>query len=181
MKLVRPVALAAAVLLGGCGGGDSYAADVCGALDRWVQSVNGSLAELRQGTEDRDSVSQERRALLQHLEDVEEANAGLREDLGGTGTSPEQEQVVDRLVALVDEADRAVQRIRADVEALDTQRLQEFRETVGPLLGNRLGGIIRRVLGAPAEAGGDLGPAFEDEPACDEILLPAGTEGGGPA
>lgn len=178
-RRLGPVALAVLVAMSGCGDseGGGYAATVCTALDGWVESVNGSLAELREGTEDRDTISQEQRAVFRHLDDVEAANAQLREDLGGSGTSPEEEQLTGRLVALVDESDRAVAEIRERVEDLDTKQVQGFRETVGPLLGQRLGGVIRRVLGSPSQAGGDLGAAFEEEPACDDVLLP-GAQGG---
>lgn len=182
MRRLGPIALGVVVAMSGCGDGGSgdYAATVCTALDGWVDSVNGSLAELREGTEDRDTISQERRAVFRHLDDVEAANAQLREELGAAGASPDEEQLNGRLVALVNEADRAVGQIVDTVQDLQTQSVQQFRATVGPLLGERLGGVIRRLLSAPPEAGGDLATAFEEEPACDEVLLP-GPEGRGPA
>jgi hypothetical protein len=173
--------------LAGCGppAGSDYAAAVCTDVGRWVRSVNTSLDQLRVGAEDRTSVGEERRAFLDHLDDVESATAAVTRDLREAGAPDVTggRRFADTLVVLADRVGQAVDEVRAQVDDLPGT-LRRFRSEAGALLGGRLGGAIRELLGslAPSSAG-ELGEVFREEPACRGVLpdeAPGGPGGENP-
>ena len=183
-RRLTALGLVVGVLTLGCGasqGTRDYAAAVCGEIDAWVEAVNSSLRELSQGVKDRDSVAQEREAVVQHLDDVEIATEGSISRLRRVPTSGVEgaDALTVRLVGLLEHTVSVTRSVRQDVRAIDDQGLQAFREAVGPLLGRRVGGAIRRVLSAPTDpAARDIADGFRDEPGCQDVLSPGQQETG---
>jgi hypothetical protein len=70
-----------------------------------------------------------------------------------------------------------VSQVRDRVEGFDGD-VVAFRDAIGPLLGQRLDGIIRRLLAAPVQGDDDLRAGFEEEPACQGVVLEGAPEGG---
>jgi hypothetical protein len=170
-------------VLAGCGppAGSDYAAAVCTDVDRWVRSVNTSLDRLRTGAEDRTSVGQERRAFLDHLDDVESATEAVARDLreAGAPDATGGRRFADTLVLLADRVGQAVDEVRAQVDDLPGN-LRRFRSEAGSLLGVRLGGAIRELLQSLApSAAGELRDAFREEPVCRGVLPDEASDGAG--
>ena len=142
--------------------------------------MNSSLDRLREGVEGRTSVADERRAFLDHLEEVEAATEAITHDLREAGVPDVTggREFADRLVILAGRVGQAIDEVRARVDDLPTN-LQRFRTEAGALLGERLGGAIRELLGslAPSSAG-ELADAFREEPACRDVR-PGDAPGGG--
>jgi hypothetical protein len=161
-----------AALLVGCGSstGSSYAARVCGDLDRWVTTVNDSLGRLRDGLDERSTTDQERRAVLEHLDDVDAATEELASAVRRAGDAPGEGSFAGRLQDGIDGVLATADEVRAEVRELPDD-LEEFRAGAAPLLGARLGGAIRGVLRTltPEEAG-ELGDAFAEAEECTGVL-----------
>jgi hypothetical protein len=130
--------------------------------------------------EGRTPLADERRAFLNHLEEVEAATEAIAPDLREAGVPDVTggREFADRLVVLADRVGQAVDEVRARVDDLPSN-LRRFWTEAGALLGERLGGAIRELLGslAPSSAG-ELADAFREEPACRDVV-PADAPGGG--
>jgi hypothetical protein len=176
----RAAALIAAVGLAAAGCGPSaqsrdYAAGVCSEIAAWVDTVNSSLAELGETVSERTTVQQEVDAVGRHLDDVEAATAELIASLQDVPTAEVEgaEALSARLVALLEETRTVTEEIRQEVQGLEDQGLAEFRQKVGPLLGRRIGVLVRRLLAAPTDpSAGEIAEGFQEEPSCDEVLSP---------
>jgi hypothetical protein len=176
----RAAALIAAVGLAAAGCGPSaqsrdYAAGVCSEIAAWVDTVNSSLAELGETVSERTTVQQEVDAVGRHLDDVEAATAELIASLQDFPTAEVEgaEALSARLVALLEETRTVTEEIRQEVQGLEDQGLAEFRQKVGPLLGRRIGVLVRRLLAAPTDpSAGEIAEGFQEEPSCDEVLSP---------
>lgn len=177
----RAVALIAAVGLAAAGCGASaqsrdYAAAVCSEIAAWVDAVNSSLGELGENVSERTTVQQEVDAVGRHLDDVEAATAELIASLQDVSTAEVEgaEALSARLVVLLEETRAVTEEIRQKVQALEDQGLPEFRRKVGPLLGRRIGGLVRRLLAAPTDPSAEeIAESFQEEPSCDDVLSPA--------
>jgi uncharacterized protein YggL (DUF469 family) len=177
----RAAALIAAVGLAAAGCGASgqsrdYAAAVCSEMAAWVDTVNSSLAELGETVSERTTVRQEVEAVGRHLDDVEAATAELIASLQDVPTAEVEgaEALSTRLVVLLEKTQAVTEEIRRKVQGLEDQGLSEFRQTVGPLLGRRIGGLVRQLIAAPTDpAAGEVAEGFQEEPSCDEVLSPA--------
>jgi hypothetical protein len=177
----RAVALIVAVGLAAAGCGASaqsrdYAAAVCSDIAAWVDAVNSSLGELGDNAPERTTMRQEIEAVGRHLDDVEAATTELIASLQDVSTAEVEgaEAVSDRLVVLLEETRAVTEEIRRKVRGLEGQGLPEFRQEVGPLLGRRIGGLVRGVLAAPTDpSAGEIAESFQEEPSCDDVLSPA--------
>jgi hypothetical protein len=177
----RAAALIAAVGLASAGCGPSaqgrdYAAAVCSEIAAWVDTVNSSLAELGENVPERTTVRQEVEAVGRHLDDVETATAELIASLQDVPTAEVEgaEALSARLTVLLEETRAVTEEIRREVQELEGQGLPEFRQEVGPLLGRRIGGSVRRLLAAPTDpSAGEIAESFQEEPSCDDVLSPA--------
>jgi hypothetical protein len=176
----RATALIAAAGLAAAGCGPSaqdrdYAAAVCSEIAAWVDTVNSSLGELGENVSERTTVRQEVEAVGRHLDDVESATAELIASLQDVPTAEVEgaEALSARLTVLLEETRAVTEEIRREVQELEGQGLPEFRQEVGPLLGRRIGGSVRRLLAAPTDASaGAIAETFQEEPSCDDVLSP---------
>jgi len=176
----RAAALIAAVGLAAAGCGASaqsrdHAAAVCSEIAAWVDTVNSSLGELGDNVSERTTVQQEVEAVGRHLDDVEAATAELIASLQDVPTAEVEgaEALSTRLVELLEETRAVMDEIRRKVQGLEDQGLAEFRQKVGPLLGRRIGGLVRQLIAAPTDpAAGEIAESFREEPSCDEVLSP---------
>ena len=172
--LIAAVGLAAAAC-GASAQSRDYAAGVCSEIAAWVDTVNSSLAELGENVSERTTVQQEVEAVGRHLDDVEAATAELIAGLQDVPTAEVEgaEALSARLVALLEETRTVTEEIRQEVQGLEDQGLAEFRQKVGPLLGRRIGVLVRRLLAAPTDpSAGEIAEGFQEEPSCDEVLSP---------
>ena len=176
----RAVALLAAAGLAAAGCGTSgasrdYAASVCSEIDAWVDEVNASLSELRDTVSERTTVQQETEAVGRHLDDVDAATEELIAGLQDVPTTNVEgaEGLSARLVDLLEETRTVTEEVRRKVQGLEDQGLAEFRQKVAPLLGRRIGGLVRQLIAAPTDpAAGELAGSFREEPSCDAVLTP---------
>jgi uncharacterized protein YggL (DUF469 family) len=177
--VAAPVAVAVALAAAGCGASEQsreFASTVCGEIDAWVDAVNSSLDVLSGSVSERTTVEQELQAVGRHLDDVDAATEELMAAIQDVSTSEVDgaEALSARLLTLLERTDEVTEEVRQEVRGLEDQGLKEFRETVGPLLGQRIGGSVRQLLAAPTDpSAGEIAESFREEPACDGVLSPA--------
>ena len=172
---MRRALLALLVLAAACGrsaAADAYADRVCRDLDAWIRSINGSLQELSAGNERRTSADQERRAILDHLADVQEATSRLTAELEEE-PAPEVDggaAFAGGVLGAARRVEAAVRAVRAEVKAMPRD-LQQIRADAGALLGAKVGGAVQALLGSLTEpASGDLADSFDASPACEDVV-----------
>ncbi|HEX2195968.1 MAG TPA: hypothetical protein VHJ76_03495 [Actinomycetota bacterium] len=164
---------------GGNGGGDggrssetvsasAYAADVCGAMQDWMQGIQDRTAAL---TENLQPGEEQGKDLLVDLMSEMSAQTGelvgAVEDAGVPDVDGGEESA-DQLVAALQETQDALDQAKEDIEALpeDPQAFQQGAAQIGPTLQEALSNVGSSLEEASSQ---ELTDAFEKEESCSAI------------
>lgn len=182
MRRALPILLAA-LAAGGCGGGETpageppeqWAAEVCGSLEDWRETLEERQRELSQSLSDVESLEEAKRRLLAFLEDVSAETDDMLVDVDAAGTPAVEdgEALAQDMRNGLDRLDAAFDQARERTQQLDTADPQQFQRDVAEI-GERLtrqGAAIEETFdGLDAKYDvPQLDEAFEEQPACRSL------------
>ena len=166
------VALLAAFLASGCGGGKdensatAWADDVCSAITTWKDSITSTADTLKGGNLSEDS-------LRSAADDVESATSDFVDDVRGLGKPDTDagEQAKESLDHLADEADQNLSAIKSAVD--DASGVSGAVAAVTAIsaalstMGSQLSSTFNEL--EQLDAGGELETAFKEADSCNEL------------
>ena len=167
------LALACAIVAGGCGGDDEsstseWADDTCSAATTWTDSISAAAQSLQGG-----NLSQE--AFQSAVDDVKEATETFTDDLedleapeteAGQQAKESIDQLADELQPEVDELESAVE----DAEGAGASGILSAVPVISSTLmtmGNEVSSTFSELQ--QLDVGGELEDAFEQADSCDEL------------
>jgi hypothetical protein len=167
------VALLAAFLASGCGGGDGgdssateWAGSVCSAITTWKDSITSTADSLKGGNLSED-------ALKSAADDVESATSDFVDDVRGLGKPDTDagEQAKESLDQLADEADQNLSAIKSAVDnASGVSGAVAAVTAISSALstmGNQLSSTFTEL--EQLDAGGELESAFKEADSCKTL------------
>lgn len=173
-RLLHPVAVAAAlwVVLAGCGGGGveprAWAADVCGSVDQYQQSVQKAASKLPADSKD---PAEMKKGVVTLLGSTEHAIQGLQTDVEDAGVPDTENGEASRQEFLdgLQAAEKAYAKAREDVQAAsatDRNALLKVLAQVGQdvTASQQKFGKVQDDLSSP-----ELKKAFKKVPACKRL------------
>jgi hypothetical protein len=190
MPATRTAALGLTLLLAGglaaCGGDDgdggdgggggssdtvsasAYAADVCGAMQDWMQGIQDRMSEL--GSNVPDSPEAGKDLLVDMMSEMTAQTGDLVSAVEDAGIPDVDggEEAADALVQALQETRDILEQAKEDVEALpsDPQGFQQGAAQIGPTLQEGLSNVGSSLESAASQ---DLQDAFEQEESCSSI------------
>ncbi len=165
------VALVAAFLASGCGGGDdnsatAWADDVCSAITTWSDSITSTADSLRGGNLSEGAVKSA-------VDDLQSATSDFVDDVRGLGApdTDSGEQAKESLDQLADDADESLSTIQSAVDdASGVSGVVQAVTAIGTAL-STLGTQISSTFSEleQLDAGGELESAFKDADSCQDL------------
>ena len=160
---------------GGGGGGSSesvsasaYAADVCGAMQSWMQGIQDRTAELTENMQPGEEQGKD--LLVDLMSDMSSQTGELVSAVEDAGVPDVEngEEAADQLVAAFEETQQILEQAKDDIEALpsDPQAFQQGAAQLGPTLQEALSNVGSSL---EIDASQELTDAFESEEACSSI------------
>ena len=166
------VALLAAFLASGCGGGKdensatAWADDVCSAATTWRDSITSAADSLKGGNLSEDG-------LTSAVDDIQSATSDFVDDVRGLGKPDTEsgEHAKESLDQLADEADKNLSTIQSAVD--DASGVSGLVQAV-TAIGTALSTMASQVSSTVAElkqldAGGELEAAFNEADSCKTL------------
>ena len=178
------LALAAA----GCGGGgdssssssgtdaDTWAKDVCGALDTWSNDIQSGSKDLGDALQDTSSPKDAKEKVVTYLEDVQDSTDTMVDDVKAAGTPAIEkgQEIQDDLENGLTEARDSFNEAVESAKKIDTSNLRAFTTGLSNLsqqIQTQLSKASGDLKGLESKYDvGELNDALKNEPSCKSIV-----------